>query len=143
LRLEPKHNSANSGETEAYFQFLQTKTKADQFEYRMIRAVLKRGIRRTNRKSVDAYISKVEHDVHGRQETANETAEKLNKTERDRIQLYPISNDEWSRHFRDLRSSEQEEEPSVSNTTHENVDSITVEQLTEAMKYCKNRKVPG
>jgi hypothetical protein len=45
--------------------------------------------------------------------------------------------------FQRLMVKKQEEEPSISATTDENVDSITVEELTEAAKYSKNEKGPG
>jgi hypothetical protein len=73
------------------FSFIQ----ADQIEYKMIRAVVKRETRRLNRNSWDTHISNIEHDLHGRQETAYKIVRELNKTERDRIQLNPISKDEW------------------------------------------------
>jgi hypothetical protein len=46
-------------------------------------------------------------------------------------------------YFKDLWSTKQEEEPSISATTDENVNSITVGELTEAIKYIKNKKAPG
>jgi hypothetical protein len=51
--------------------------------------------------------------------------------------LNPISKDEWIWHFKDSRSTEQEEEPSISATTDENVDPIRAEELTEAIKYSR------
>jgi hypothetical protein len=49
-----------------------------------------------------------------------------------------------SRHFKDLCTIEQEEEePIINATTDENVGIITLEELTESMKYRKNKKAPG
>jgi hypothetical protein len=57
--------------------------------------------------------------------------------------LNPISKDEWIRYFKGLWSTKQEEEPSINATTDENLDPITVEELTEAIKYSRNKKAPG
>jgi hypothetical protein len=44
---------------------LQTKSEADQNEHRTIRVIVKRGTRRIDRSSLGAYVSNIEHDVHG------------------------------------------------------------------------------
>jgi hypothetical protein len=46
-------------------------------------------------------------------------------------------------YFKDLWSTKQEGEPSISATTDENVDPIRVGERTEAIKYSKNKKTPG
>jgi hypothetical protein len=70
---------------------------------------VKRETRRINRNSWDTYISNIEYDVHKRQETAYKILRELNKTERDKIQLNPVSKEECSRHFKDLWTIKQEE----------------------------------
>jgi hypothetical protein len=73
-----------------------------------------------------------------------EILREVTKTERDKIQLNFISMDEWSRHFKDLFTIEQEEEkPIINATTDENVDTLTVEKLIEAMKCSKNKETRG
>jgi hypothetical protein len=63
LEPKPKHSSTNHTGKKEYLQFLQTKTGADQIEYKSIRATVRREKIRINR--WDTYISNTEHDVHG------------------------------------------------------------------------------
>jgi hypothetical protein len=51
--------------------------------------------------------------------------------------------DEWIRHFKDIWSTKQEEEPSINATTDENVYPITVEEMIETIKYSKSKKPLG
>jgi hypothetical protein len=55
--------------------------------------------------------------------------------------LNPISKAEWIRYFKDLWSIKQEEEPSISATTDESVDPMTVEELTQAINAVRIKKL--
>jgi hypothetical protein len=83
--------------------------------------------------------------VHGRQERANKILKELQKTEKDKIQLNPITEKQWIRYYKELWTTEENNEYNVNCMTDENIDSITIEELNEALKASKIkiRKSPG
>jgi hypothetical protein len=68
--------------------------EAGQTEYKRIRSIVERETRRINGNSWNTYISNIQYDVHGNEETAYKILRELNKTERDKIQLNPIPKNE-------------------------------------------------
>jgi hypothetical protein len=47
--------------------------------------------------SWDYYVSNIEDDVHGRQERAYKILKELQETEKDKIQLNPVTEEQWIR----------------------------------------------
>jgi hypothetical protein len=107
------------------------------------RAVVKRETRKINRNIWDYSVSNIEDAVHGRQERAYKILKELQKTEKDKIQLNPIREKQWIRYYKELWATEENNEYNVNCMTDENIDSITIEELNEALKTSKIRKSPG
>jgi hypothetical protein len=104
--------------------------------------VVKKEVRRVKRRSWETFVSKIEHGVHGRQTQAYKLLKDLNKNERDKLELKPITGKEWLEYYHGLWTADNREAAKVT-PDEDNVDPITTEELMEVIKNIKSRKLPG
>jgi len=58
-------------------------------------AIVKRETRKIKRQGWETFVSRIEHDLHGRQINAYKIIRNLNKTEKDNLRLNPIFEQTW------------------------------------------------
>jgi hypothetical protein len=51
----------------AYLRYLTTRSEADKLEYKRLVAIVKRETRKIKRQCWEIFVSRIEHDLHGRQ----------------------------------------------------------------------------
>jgi hypothetical protein len=90
-------------------------------------------------------VSRIEHDLQGRQINAYKIIRNLNRTEKDNLQIYPITEHTWLDYYQKLwtqqfkyNTTERKLEQSAENC----VDLITME-LERTIKALKPRRSPG
>jgi hypothetical protein len=127
----------------AYLKYLQTKSYVDRTEYKRKCAIEKREVRKLNRESWDNYISNIEYDVHGAQDTAYKVMKHLNSTERDTAFINNITEDQWFNFYKDLWTNETENEIDPELNDLLTVDRIALDGLEGILKSFKNKKSPG
>ena len=66
----------------AYLQYLTTRSETDKLEYKRLVAIVKREIRKIKRQYSETFVSRIEHDLHGRQINAYKIIRNLNKIEK-------------------------------------------------------------
>jgi len=54
-------------ENKVYLQYLTTHSKTDKTEYKRLVAIVKRETRKIKRQCWVTFVSRIEHDLHGRQ----------------------------------------------------------------------------
>jgi hypothetical protein len=59
-------------------------------EYKCLVAVVKRETRKIKRQSWETFVSRIEHDLHGRQINACKIIKNLNRIEKDNLQLFGL-----------------------------------------------------
>jgi hypothetical protein len=128
----------------AYLRFLATHSDTDKIEYKRLVAIVKRETRRIKRQGWETFVSKIEHDLHGRQINAYKIINNLNRNEKDNLQLNPINEHTWLDYYQNLWTQK------TKNNTEENihptgncVDLITMEELITTIRALKSRKSPG
>lgn len=67
----------------------------------------------------------------------------MNRTEKDDIQLNPISEKQWLEYYKELWTVENEHDCKKLATNNEYVDPITMDELRIVLKTFKNCKAPG
>lgn len=88
-------------------------------------------------------ISDVEYDIHGKQTKAYKILRKLNQTEKDDLELNPISENTWLNYYEKLWTTEHNYNFEHLSINNEDVDPITIEELKDVVKNSRNRKAPG
>jgi len=58
-------------------------------------AIVKRETRKIKRQCFETFVSRIEHDLHGRQINAYKIIRNLNRTEKDNLRLNPIVEHTW------------------------------------------------
>jgi len=71
----------------AYLRYLTTRSESDKLEYKMLVAIVKRETRKIKKQCWETFVSRVEHDLHGRQINAYKIIINLNRTEKDNLRL--------------------------------------------------------
>jgi hypothetical protein len=113
----------------------------DRTEYKWKCAIVKREIRKLNRESCDNYISNIEYDVHGAQDTAYKVMKQLNSTERNTAFINNIPEDEWFSLALWTNETENEIDPELNVLLTD--DPIELDELEGILKSLKNKKSPG
>jgi hypothetical protein len=130
----------------AYLRYLTTRSEIDKIEYKRFVAMVKRETRKIKRKCWETFVSGIEHDLHGRQINAYKINRNLNRTEKDNLQLNPITEHTWLDYYQKLwthklkdNTTEKRWEQSEENC----IDLITLQELETTIKALKPRKSPG
>jgi hypothetical protein len=129
-----------------YLRYLTTHSETDKIEYKRLMAMVKRVTRKIKIQCWEMFVSRIEHDLHGRQIHAYKIIRNLNRTEKDNFQLNPITEHtwldyyqkRWTQQFKD-NTTEKIWEQSAENC----VDLITMEEMEATIKALKPRKSPG
>jgi len=79
----------------AYLLYLTTRSETDKLEYKRLVATVKRETRKIKRQCWETFVSRIEHDLHGRQINAYKIISNLNRTEKDNLQLNPTVEHTW------------------------------------------------
>ena len=66
----------------AYLRYLATCLETDKIEYKRLVATVKRETRKIKRQCWETFVSRIEHDLHGRQINAYKIIKNLNRTEK-------------------------------------------------------------
>ena len=74
----------------AYLRYLTTRSEAEKLEYKSLVAIVKRETRKIKRQCWETILSRIEHDIHGRQINAHGIIWNLNRTEKGNLRLNPI-----------------------------------------------------
>jgi hypothetical protein len=106
--------------------------------------MVKRETRKIKRQCWETLVSRTEHDLHGRQINAYKIIINLNRTEKDNLQLNPLTEHTWLDYYQQLwtqqfkdNTTERKLEQSAENC----VDLITMEELETTIKTLKPRKL--
>jgi len=130
----------------AYLQYLTTCSETDKLEYKRLVAIVKRETRKIKRQCWETFVSRIEHDLHGRQINAYKIIKNLNRTEKDNLQLNPITEQTWLDYYQKLwtkQSYDNTTEKKCAKLTENCVDLITMEELETTIKALKAKKSPG
>ena len=65
-------------------------------------ATVKRETRKIRRQCWETFVSRTEHDLHGRQINAYKIIKNLNGTERDNLQINPITEQTWLDYYQNF-----------------------------------------
>jgi len=68
-----------------YLRYLTTRSETDKIEYKRLVAIAKREARKIKRQCWETFVSRIEHDLHGRQINAYKIIQNLNRTEKDNL----------------------------------------------------------
>jgi hypothetical protein len=130
----------------AYLRYLTTRYETDKIEYKRLVAMVKRETRKINRECWETFVSRIEHDLHGSQINAYKIIRNLNRTEKDNLQLNPITEQTWLNYYQKLwtqqlkdNTTERKLEQSAENCVY----LITMEELETIIKALKPRKSSG
>ena len=94
----------------------------------------------------ETFVSRIEHDLHGRHINAHKIIRNLNRTEKVNLRLNPKAEHTWLDYYQKLwtkQSNDKTTERKCANLTDLCVDLITVEELETTIKALKARKSPG
>ena len=108
--------------------------------------MVKRETRKIKRQCWETSVSRIEHDLHGRQINANQIIRNLNRTEKDNLQLNPITEHTWLDYYQKLWTQQFKDnttERKLEQLAENCVDLITMEELETTIKALKPRKSPG
>jgi hypothetical protein len=61
--------------------------------------MLKRETRKIKRRYWETFVSRIEHDLHGRQINAYKIIRNLNRIEEDNLQINPITEHTWLEYY--------------------------------------------
>jgi hypothetical protein len=75
----------------AYLRYLTARSETDKIEYKRLVAMVKRETRKIKRQCWETFVSRIKHDLHGRQINAYKIIRNLNRTVKDNLQLNPIT----------------------------------------------------
>jgi len=78
-----------------YLRCVTTRSEADKLEYKRLLAIVKRETRKIKRQCWETFVSKIEHDLYGRQINAYKIIRNLNRTEKDNLPLNQIFEHTW------------------------------------------------
>jgi len=73
----------------AYLRYLTTRSETEKLECKRLEVTVKRETRKIKRQCWETFISRIEHDLHGRQISAYKIIRNLNRTEKDNLRLNP------------------------------------------------------
>ena len=79
----------------AYLWYLTTHLETDKTEYKRLVPTVKRETRKIKRQCWETFVSRIEHDLHGCQINAYKIIKNLNRTEKDNLQINPITEHAW------------------------------------------------
>jgi len=130
----------------AYLRHLTTRLETDKIEYNRLAAIVKREKRKIKKQSWETFVSRIEHDLHGRQLNAYKIMRNLNRTEKDNLQFNPITEHTWLDYYKKLWTKQPKDnttEGKSAKLTEECVDLITMEELEETIQTLKSKKSPG
>jgi len=130
----------------AYLPYLTTRSETDKLEYKRLAAIVKRETRKIERQCWGTFVSRIEHDLHGRQINAYKIIKNLNRNEKDNLQLNPIVEHTWLDYYQKLwtkQFNDNTTEGKRAKLTENCVDFITMEELETSIKALKARKSPG
>lgn len=130
----------------AYHLYLQASTEENREVYKNKRNRAKDIVRRAHDESWTTFISKIEHDLHGGQAMAYKVMQHLSKSEKDTANINVIPEKRWLVHYRKLWFNEEQQLVDISREQDVAVyegDSITIQELSDAMNRLKNRKAAG
>jgi len=77
--------------------------------------MVKTETRKIKRQYWETFVSRIEHDLHGRQINAYKIIRNLNKTEKDNLLLHPITEHTWLDYYQKLWTQQFKD-----NTTERN-----------------------
>jgi len=63
----------------AYLRYLTTRSETDKIEYNTLVAIVKRETRNIKRQCWETFVSRIEHELHGRQINAYKIIKNLNR----------------------------------------------------------------
>jgi len=86
----------------AYLGYLTTRSETDKIEYKRLVKIVKRETRKIKRQCWETFVSRIEHDLHGRQINAYKIIRNLSRTEKDNLQLNPIVEHAWLDYYQKL-----------------------------------------
>jgi len=89
----------------AYLRYLTTRSDTDKIKYKRLVVMVKRETRKIKRQCWETFVSRIEHDLHGRQINAYKTIRNLNRTEKDNLQLNPITEHTWFDYYQKFLDS--------------------------------------
>jgi hypothetical protein len=107
-------------------------------------AVVNQGTRKIYKKSWRRHLSSIERDIHGAQNIACKIMKKLNKKEKDDLQLNITSKESWITYFKNFFADSDEED--MIRERYNDVcdfDNIQLEEIETITKECKSEKTPG
>jgi len=78
-----------------YLQYLTTRSETDKLEYKRLVATVKGETRKFKREYWEPFVSRIEHDLHGRQINAYKIIRNLNRTEKNNLQPNPTVEHTW------------------------------------------------
>ena len=116
----------------AYLQYVTTSSDTDKIEYKRLVANVKRETRKIKRQCWETFVSRIEHDLHGRQINAYKIIKNLNRTEKDNLQFNPITEHKWLNYYQKLwtkQFNDNTTEKKCAKLTENSVDLITMEEL--------------
>jgi len=130
----------------AYLLYLTTRSETDKLEYKRLVTIAKIETRKFQRQYWEIFVSRIQHDLHGRQINTYKIIRNLNRTEKNNLQLNPIVEHTrldyypklWTKQFNDNTTAGKR-----AKLTENCVDLITMEELETTIKALKARKSPG
>ena len=133
-------------EKKVYLRYLATRLETDKLEYNRLAATVKRETRKIKRQSWETFVSRMEHDLHGRQLNAYKIIKNFNRTEKDNLQFNPITEHTWLDYYQKLWTKQPTDtttEEKSAKLTEKCVDLITMEELDATIKTLRPKKSPG
>jgi len=107
---------------------------------------VERETRKIKRQCWETFVSRIEHDLHGRQINAYKIIKNINRTNEDNLQLNPRTEHTWFDYYQKLwtkQSNDNTTERKCAKLTENCVDLNTMEELGTTIKALKARKSPG
>ena len=107
---------------------------------------VKRETRKIRRHCWETFVSRIEHDLRGRQIHAYKIIKNLNRTEKDNLQINPVAEHKCSYYYQKLwtkQFNDNTREGKSAKLMENCVDLITMEELETTIKALKARKAPG
>jgi len=77
-----------------------TRAETDKLEYKRLVTIVKREKRKIKKQCYEKFVSRIEHDLHGRQINAYKIIRNLNRTEKDNLRLNPIVEHTWLDYYK-------------------------------------------
>jgi hypothetical protein len=100
-----------------------------------------------NKESWDRFISRIEHDIFGKQNMAYKVLKHLNRTNKDTIEINNIEDQKWINHYKHLWCTNpphsDNDEPETTTIPSTGIDEISDEELEQSLKSMKYRKAAG